>query len=212
MGYNGNNRVGLPQRGSGNRAFKPFGIHTVFGLITSLFTVFGPFSALAALLFILDSTFRLFCLFILPSIFIFTIIICIITHIYYKKKDSVITLNDESYYKQYEVKYFNNSNMIMSNTYDKIEDGHDMSNRNNYGNLEMSDIEIKLCDALYAMPIPPPNCRIAKKCFRIGSKVKNKHNDHIMYIINHENNLYKCFDYTTKTCLEYTKEDFYSGE
>lgn len=45
MGYNGNNRVGLPQRGSGNRAFKPFGIHTVFGLITSLFTVFGPFSA-----------------------------------------------------------------------------------------------------------------------------------------------------------------------
>ena len=177
MGYNGSNRRGIPQKGSGfSKSSMKFGSGLVGGFVGLIGLLFGPFGIL--LFFIAIFNFDAF-IFII-GLFVFVFIIGVLMAICRNSNDTQIKKED---------------------VYPLIEE----SNNIDVYNYKSND---NICSILNRMsPYPKTYKRIARKCIRVGSKVKRKSDGEILYVVDVLKYKYKCYDFTIRDCIFIGKEE-----
>lgn len=173
MGYNGSNRRGLPQKGSGfSKSSMRFGSGIVGGIVGLIGSLFGPFGIL--MFFIAIFNFDAF-IFII-GVFVFVFIIGVLMAVCKNSNDTPIK----------------NPSIEESDNIDVY-------------NYKSND---DICCILNRMsPYPKTYKRIARKCIRVGSKVKRKSDGEILYVVDVLKYKYKCYDFTIRDCIFIGKEE-----
>lgn len=189
MGYNGNNRKGLPQRGSGyNKQDIKLGGSVCKSLIGIFGIFFGKFGILILLLLLISPGFiTIFLIFI--TVYVLLFIVALVYSLRCVANPPKMCMDENA--EKDNIKYINYS------AYEQ----------RRYS-IELNDAEKKLCNTLSSIEYPYCNNRLAKKHPRMGSYVMRKKDEQIMFVIGVEKGRYKCFDFASKDCNIYTINDF----
>lgn len=184
MGYNGSNRVGFPQRGSGfKKSSFRFGGAVIGGISGLIGALFGPWGVI----FLFIAIFRF-------DAFLIIIGACIVAFIAGLILAANGVLKPE---KQTDIKD------------DEMFSPIDVSNDTPYNVSHEHDLINILNDM---PPYPKTYKKIARKCIREGSKVKRKSDGEILYVIEVLKDKFKCYDFTARECIWVGKDEIVTNK